>query len=275
VIAPTTRLGIGSYAFTWAIGVPGRLPPLPLDARGLIDRAAELGVGVVQIDDNIALELLDESELEAIAAHARTRGVALEVGTRGSEPDRLRAFVAIARRLGSPLVRVVVDRGDHRPTPDEVVAAFRAVMPAYESAGVTLAIENHDRFPAATLARIVAEVGSARLGICLDTVNSLGSAEGPEAVVRRLAPFTVNLHVKDFRVERAWHHMGFAVAGCPAGQGQLDVPWLLRTLGEAGFRGNAILESWTPPAESIGDTIATEARWARESIRYLRRLIAA
>jgi sugar phosphate isomerase/epimerase len=271
----TTRLGIGSYAFTWAIGVPGHEPGDPLGARGLVDRAAALGVALAQIDDNIALETWSDGELDALAMHARERGVALEVGTRGIEPERLRAFVGIARRLGSPLVRVVLDRGEARPTPDQAITTLRAAIGDYERAGITLAIENHDRFPAAVLAGIVRGVGSPRLGICLDTVNSLGAAEGPAVVVAALAPLAVNLHIKDFRVERAWHHLGFAVSGCPAGAGQLDVPWLLRELTAAGFRGNAILELWTPPGATLAESIATEAEWACESVRYLRRLIPA
>lgn len=94
-------------------------------------------------------------------------------------------------------------------------------------------------------------------------------------MVTALAPLTVNLHIKDFRVERAWHHSGFSVSGCPACTGQLDVPWLLRELASAGFKGNAILEPWTPSSATLSDTIAIEAAWARESVRYLRRLIAA
>jgi hypothetical protein len=37
---------------------------------------------------------------------------------------------------------------------------------------------------------------------------------------------------------------------------------------------NAILELWTPPAGTQAETVAKEATWARESVDYLRRLIA-
>jgi hypothetical protein len=64
------------------------------------------------------------------------------------------------------------------------------------------------------------------------------------------------------------------VTGCPAGQGMLDVPWLLGALRELGRDPNAILELWTPPGADMAETIATEAQWAEESVRYLRTLIA-
>lgn len=37
---------------------------------------------------------------------------------------------------------------------------------------------------------------------------------------------------------------------------------------------NAIVEPWTPPGEGERDIVAGERRWARESVRYLRTLIA-
>ena len=40
----------------------------------------------------------------------------------------------------------------------------------------------------------------------------------------------MNLHVKEFTIHRVDHQLGFVIEGCPAGQGRLDVPWLLREL---------------------------------------------
>jgi sugar phosphate isomerase/epimerase len=105
-------------------------------------------------------------------------------------------------------------------------------------------------------------------------VNSLAIPEGTVEVVDALARHTLCLHVKDFRVRRIWHMMGFTVEGTPAGQGQLDVPWLLDRLGEAGRNPNAILELWVPQQETLAETIALEETWVKESISYLRRFIA-
>ena len=135
-----------------------------------------------------------------------------------------------------------------------------------------LGIENHDRFKAAELRRIIETVGSENVGICLDTANSLGAGEGLETVVAALAPVTFNLHIKDFQVKRLPHLMGFTVTGCPAGQGLLDVPWLLQRLGEFGKCRTAILEQWTIPEPEIEKTIAKENDWANASLEYLKPL---
>jgi len=267
------RLGLSSYTYTWAVGVPGRQPARPLTAFGLLDKVAELGVGVVQIADNLPLDRLPGPDLDALARVADARGVQIEAGTRGIARDHLAGCLRLAVRLRSPILRVVIDTPEHRPSLDEAAALLRPALPEFERAGISLAIENHDRFPAAALADLVRRLDSPYVGVCLDTVNSFGALEGPEHVVRTLAPHTVNLHVKDFTIARANHTMGFVISGCPAGQGRLDLPWVLRELAACGRDPNAILELWTPPEPALEATIAKEDAWARDSIAHLRGLI--
>jgi sugar phosphate isomerase/epimerase len=146
-------------------------------------------------------------------------------------------------------------------------------LQALQRTEVVLAIENHDRFRAQDLLRILERLDSPYAGVCLDTVNSFGALEGPEAVVEALGPWVVNLHIKDFAILRAGHRMGFTIEGRPAGQGRLDVPWLLHRVRGLGRDPNAILELWTPPEGTLAETVAKEAAWAEESVRYLRGLI--
>ena len=267
------RLGISSWTYTWAIGVPGHPPERPMDAMGLLARAAELGVRVVQFADNLPLDQLSSPELDAFERRASELDVRVEVGTRGIGHDNLRTYLQLAERLESSILRVVIDTADHQPDVDEVVDIIKAIIPEFERGGVCLAIENHDRFKAKTLAGIVERIGSQHVGICLDTVNSFGALEGPEVVLEALGPLVVNLHVKDFAIFRANHLMGFAVEGRPAGQGRLNVPWLLEELFGLGLDPNAVLELWTSPEETLSATIAKEDAWAVKSVEYLRTLI--
>jgi 3-oxoisoapionate decarboxylase len=268
------RLGVGSYTYTWAIGVPGYAAPArPLTAEHLIARAAALGVRLVQICDNLPLDPHDLSAAETLAEQAARANVTLETGTRGIGVAHLRAQLGLARSLRAALLRVVIDTAEHHPDADEVMRLLGEVLPEFEQAGVTLAIENHDRFRVQELARIVTTLASPCLGVCLDTANSFGALEGPDVVVGALAPLTVSLHIKDFTLARLPHQMGFLIEGCPAGQGRLDLPWLLKALSEAGRAPDAVLELWTPPEAEVEQTIAKEARWAEESVAYLRTLL--
>lgn len=269
-----TRLGIGSYTYPWAIGLGDARPAAPLSALGVLQRAIALGVRVVQYCDNLPLDALSADELAALLQQAAVHDIQLEVGTRGTQPEGLLAYLRLAQQVGAPLVRVVTDTATCHPTPEEIVRDLATVMPAYEAAGIALAVENHDRFSARAFVRMVTAIGSPRLGICLDTVNSFGALEGPEVVVQTLAPYVLNLHVKDFTIYRAASQLGFTIEGRPAGQGRLDVPWVLETLRAAGRTPNAILELWTPAAATPAETIAREAQWAQESVAYLRSMIA-
>jgi 3-oxoisoapionate decarboxylase len=267
------KLGIGSYTYPWAIGVPGHAPPHPWTVHDLFRKAQALGVRVVQLCDNLPLTRLLPSELDQIVAFAQTHHIAVELGTRGLEEANLLAYLELARRFGCSFVRVVVDTASHHPSPEETVTLLRPLVARFAEAGVKLAIENHDRFTAGTLKDLVAALGPAQVGVCLDTVNSLGALEGPDLVVSTLASYALNLHVKDFTIERVSSQMGFVVAGCPAGRGRLEVPRLLERLRAAGRDVNAILELWTPFGPTLEDTLAREQAWAEESVRYLRQLI--
>jgi len=264
------RLGLSSYTYTWAVGVPGSEPDRPLTAEDLLERASGLGVPVVQFADNLPLHDLDVHDL---ARRARTLGVDLEVGTRGIDRDNLLRYLEIATAVGSPLVRIVVDTADHHPGPQEVMDRLGALRSEFTAAGVTLALENHDRFTAAELAGVVHTLGDDWTGVVLDTVNSFGALEAPDVVIGTLAPLAVNVHVKDFAITRAGHMMGFTIEGRPAGRGRLDIPVLIARIRQHRADITAVLELWTPPQESLASTIDTERRWAEESIAYLRPML--
>ncbi|MBC7813688.1 MAG: sugar phosphate isomerase/epimerase [Burkholderiales bacterium] len=269
-----TILGLGSYACAWAIGVAGyEQPEAPMDTFGLLRFADELGLRLVQIADNLPLHVLSDDQRQRLHDEALQRNIAIEVGARGIQSDHLRQYIELARFFGSPILRVVVDTAEHHPPPDEVVSLVQAALPALEAAGITLAVENHDRFKARTLAGIIAEIDHPRVGICLDTVNSFGSLEGPQVVLDTLGRYVVNLHVKEFAVRRVPHNMGFIITGMPTGQGMLDVPWLLNTLRDYGRNFNAIIETWPAPEPTMRETVAKELDWVRQSAVYLRALI--
>jgi sugar phosphate isomerase/epimerase len=216
---------------------------------------------------------MTSAQLDEFEASAIEFDIAVELGTRGLDAGNLLAYLELALRFRAPFVRLVIDSPGHPPTPEQTIDALRMPVAKYADSAVKLALENHDRFPTATLADIVEALGSDHVGICLDTVNSFGALEGPEVVIRTLAPYALNLHVKDFLIQRVGSQMGFTVAGCPAGQGRLNIPWLLEQLRGAGRDVNAILELWTPFEASLEETIRTEAAWAEASVKYLRQHI--
>ena len=263
-------LGLSSYTYGWAIGVPGHQPARPMNEQDLLEHAHRYGVKLLQVCDNLPLLSLPPERLACFFERAAREGVRIEVGSRRLTVEHVAEMTALARRVGAKLIRFVIDGPDFHPGPDQVTATLREVLPLLD--GLTLGIENHDRFPARTLRSIIEDVGSNRIGICLDTANSLGAGEGLATVVAELAPLTVNLHIKDFYIARMPHLMGFTVEGRPAGAGMLDVRWLLDQLAPFNRCETAVLELWTPPEPDLERTMAKEAAWAAQSLEYLRPL---
>jgi len=266
------QLGISTYTYGWAVGTPDNRPAAHLNEQALLDRAKAFGIGLVQFGDNLPLHDLSTEQLEALYQRALEAKIDLEVGARGLTVEHLERYVEIALRVDAHLLRFVIDRADYEPPVDDVVSLLKEASPLLHRHRITLALENHDRLKAREFARIIERVGSDNVGICLDSVNSMGAGEGLEEVVETLAPYTVNLHLKDFGIERLPHQMGFQIDGRPAGQGMLNVPWLVEQVGQYGRCQTAILEQWVVPEEDIRETILKEQRWAEESLAYLRTL---
>ena len=235
-----------------------------------LETAIRLDVPVVQYLDNLPLHVLTDTELDRLAGRAAEANVAIEVGIRGMDIELLRTYRGLAQRLGSPFVRIMVDKKPDEPTPAEVVARLRPLIPEFADAGIRFAIENQDRFAAASLVEIVEDLGRDHAGVCLDTINSFGALEGTEVLVKTLAPYTINLHLKDFNVRRQPHQLGFLIEGMPAGAGRLNVPWLLAQLPE---NISVILELWPPLLPTMAETVALEQFWLERSIANLKPLI--
>ena len=265
------RLGISSWAFQWLAGRPNHPPETPLSPLGLLDKASELGVSVVQIADNLPLHTYSDEVIHRFGEEAHKRNITIELGTHGIDVDNLLRYLEIAKQYGFTLVRANFPRPEKEK---EAVDLLKASIHAYEEAGVFLALENYDHFPVSELAHIIRAVDSENIGACLDPGNSLSCNEDTERVIDTLAPLTFNLHVKDLQIFREPYNMGFIVEGRACGQGQIDLPQLInRTKKEAPRDINAILECWTPWQGSLQASLDVEDTWIKDSISYLKTLI--
>ncbi len=264
------RLGISSWTYPWAIGVSGFPPPSrPMRIADLLERASALKVDVVQIADNLPLHTLDSAELGDARDQAADLGVAIEIGTRGVEPAHLLRYLSLAAQFDAVLLRTLTASAESQPSLEQAEKWIREVLPKFEDQGITLGLENYETYSCRELAALVRRLDSRRVGVCLDTVNSLGALETPDRVVETLAPLTVNLHIKDFIIDRVPEKMGFVVSGASAGSGRLDIPWLLGQM-PSGKNVTAILEQWPPLKDSIEATVAMEQEWAERGVQYLR-----
>jgi len=266
------QLGLSSYTYTWAVGVPGSQASRTFSAYDLVDKAGAYGLRLVQIADNLPLEGMTDEQLFDLYRYSGKQDVALEMGSRGLTLEHTFKCLETAQKLHSPILRMVIDKPGYEPDLIQIISIIKELLPELRSRKIRLAIENHDRLKAREFEEIIRSVGNEWVGICLDSVNSMGAGEGFGTVSEILIPYTINLHIKDFIIFRVSHKMGFVIEGRPAGQGILNISRLVSTLSESGQCQSAILELWTPPEPTIEDTIRKEEKWASESIDYLKHI---
>ncbi|MEM7739002.1 MAG: TIM barrel protein, partial [Deinococcota bacterium] len=106
------------------------------------------------------------------------------------------------------------------------------------------------------------------LGVCLDVANSIASHEWPETTIQQLAPFAVNLHLKDYTFELDPYGVGFQAVGVPLGEGEMDIQNVFDALTAAKVSPdiNVILEYWLPRAAIDEKGLQLEDVWTSQSV---------
>jgi sugar phosphate isomerase/epimerase len=261
-------IGLGTYAFFWQHS--SRVPQ-PLSLIGAFEQTRQLGVELFQICDYAPLLTMSHAELESAASQARALGLQIELGTKGIEPGHLTGFLQLADLFDAKLVRSMVYAPGFRPSLDEAARMLDQILPAFESAGVTLALETYEQVSTTDLVSLVERVGSDSLGICLDPANVVAGLELPKDAVERCAPLTRNIHVKDFAFARQDGWVGFTYSGAPMGEGLHDYPHLLAAVRPEARGVHEIVEHWLPWQGDPETTVQTEIAWTATTLDYLRR----
>ncbi len=267
------QLGIGSYTYGWGIASINHSVQLSLNEHDLIDKAIQFDVQLLQIGDNIPLHEFDEHRLQLFESALKQNNIALEIGAKGLTSKHLQRYILLCKRFSAKILRFIIDGEGYEPDVSEAIKIIQGETEALVQNNITLALENHDRLKAKEYAEIINCVGSKQVGICLDTVNSMGAGEGLETIIDILAPLTVNLHIKDFGIIRLPHKQGFIIDGRVAGKGMLDIPKLLQKLKNYNRCHTAILEQWVPPEKDSQATIKKEQDWAQMSMTYLKNVV--
>ncbi|MCF0040575.1 sugar phosphate isomerase/epimerase family protein [Dyadobacter fanqingshengii] len=275
------ELGISSFTYGWNVGVAGSMPEKAMDETDLVRQTLDFGLACLQIGDNLPIHTFDEDRKNNFRSLIKQNGIRLEIGAKNLSPENLEQYIDLCAFFDSPLLRFVIDDDDYQPNTYNIIALIKDILPELVEKNIVLGIENHDRFEAQQLAYIMNAVGHRNVGICLDCVNSIGAGEGLAYVASILAPYTVNLHIKDFKISRLPHKMGFTVQGEICGKGMTDLPWLLETVKRGGSCKSAVLEQWVPPevplgvppGDNIAETCRKEREWAEQGVAYIKSLM--
>ena len=261
-------IGLSTYAFFWRSSAAA---PRPAGLHEMLEETASLGPTVFQICDYPPIESAPAAELTRIRDHAADLGLTLELGTRGISAERLDRYRDLAAALGATFVRSMLNTAEHRPGREEAVALLRAALPGYQDRGLTLGLETYEQVATSDLVDVIRAVDSPSLGVCLDPANCVARLETPDSVIAQVAPYVVNLHIKDFAFSRAPGWVGFSLTGCLLGTGLLDYDGMVAAIrpGERGI--SQVVEHWLPRADTMKETCAAEREWTRHSAEFLLR----
>jgi len=256
---------------------------LPLDARGVLDFAAERGLEGVQFGSPLQLSsTLDAGEIQAVREYAERRGLYLELGIPcinphqaaphfraepGSFETQLEALMRAAAVAGVTCLRTFMG-GQFQTIPDRIARrmddlqhdsarpdapwdrqlddttlVLKRLAPVARELDIRLALETHLDATSFQLLRIIEEVGSDTVGICLDTANVMLRMEDPLEAVRRLAPHVLMTHIKDAVL--LFHEEGLRWQCRPCGQGAVPFPAVLELLAAEPQEINLSIEDHT------------------------------
>ena len=267
------KIGIGSYAYRWAIGYGDFNPHNPMTPFELLEKATELDVKVVQLCENISLQRYNSKSLRQLRRRAEERGIVLEVGIQEADFSVLRTYLTTAILLGSSLVRVALNAPGKHPTLNESLAIINKLLPVLKAESMTLALENQFHLSSTEMVKLVNTVDNPLVGICLDTANSIGLLEKPLDTVRSLAPYAVSVHLKDYKIVQC--SVGYKIVGTPLGAGFLDIESVIDLLKRSAHNPNIILEQWMNRLESEEETLQMEEDWVRGSVKHIKKSLGA
>ncbi len=97
--------------------------------------------------------------------------------------------------------------------------------------------------------------------------NSICANEWPEETIKLLAPYTINLHLKDYEITPDKYGVGFRIHGVPLGDGRAPLAWTLEQLAHCPADMSVILEHWLMiEGGTLDDAIAREQPWIERTV---------
>jgi sugar phosphate isomerase/epimerase len=243
-------LHLSGFGESWGFQSEGKTYAFEktMNLDDLMDLAVKEGIEVlhitlVDLDNDTSAE-----HLAAVKANAEKHGLDLELNISFNAPSDPRVNATIEEALevghavGAKLVKFSTDVAHPHPIshacmcPEameqiaKIVMDFKRNIPTIEKYGMKIAIENHCDLFSDEVIYMVEQLHHPLIGACCDTINSLVMAEGIEACVRKMAPYSYCVHFCDNRIFA--DPDGTHSLGCAIGDGDVDVAEIMKILRE-------------------------------------------
>ena len=269
----TCRVGLGSFAFRYAVGTEGFSSPRPMDCLQFLRTAHQLGYQGVQFCENLMYARSGRDELVSLGQEARKLGMFVELGMNSLTDENLARHLEIAEIVGADLTRIVL--GGERstePSPRRVADAtsiLKNAIPQSRRQQVTLGIENHFDLSTSDIVAIARAIDDEQVGLIFDATNALGFLEKPADTFALMRSYLIACHIKDYRIEKI--EGGYFITGARLGTGMLDVNNILPTVLALPRKISVVLESFQRRQDqwTIDEVIYWERRQIEVDTIYL------
>ena len=293
-MAKRMKLGLHTYTLhLWGLGqnwgIVADPRPKAMNLLQLMDKAVEWGLDGLHIT-GCDLETKDDQRLEEVRAGAESRSLYLEYNFSRDEEfdprltDRIEDGIQIAEKLGADLAKLSLDIRRPRPLygscfhPDvmrQLCTCYdevTAVLPLLDRTGIRLALENHTETFADEILWLIENVNHPLVGACVDTVNSMGVLENPEAAVKKLAPYAFANHFCDHKLDR--DQFGIRFHGVALGDGDIDCFKTYQTISELSPTDRITFEiEWDIGEDPLEVAREKEMDACIRSIKYAREVL--
>jgi sugar phosphate isomerase/epimerase len=273
------KLGIFSYSYHLAFGkhpdFTAANPDDRMDLFKFMDRSKELGVDGIQIDIT-HLESTDDVYLEKLSKYAQNKGFYVEYGSILIEDGHTLKELEIARQLKAPIMRTFMgfSRYDKTCNPkhelENAIAVLKNLLPKLHEYDIKLAIENHCDCTTDELLSVIHAVNDPYVGVCPDLGNFMINLENPTKSVKKLAPYIITTHFKDYNMEMC--NWGFKSYGVALGDGMIDLKAILKILVKDAKLDRIMLEIPVEKASFPNGLVDDKTSLARED-DFMRRSV--
>ncbi len=144
--------------------------------------------------------------------------------------SQIKQLIPIAKRLNSKIIRIKasdilcserwkINSGWNKYL-NNLVQKLKSLKKILLKNNLKIAIENHQDLDSFELKYIVEKVGKDVVGINFDIGNSLATCENPLMFAKRIAPYIINVHIKDYKLSSS--RKGIVLNRCAIGKGDVD-----------------------------------------------------
>jgi sugar phosphate isomerase/epimerase len=268
-------LFLSSFSYKFSLGFQDYPVRERVSLDRLVGKIRTLGCKGVQICGHAHPESLTQAEVQHLASTAANSGVAVEWGFDSWDEGVISTLVQWSKITQSPRLRGVFGAKflERAVTGEQrlrlAVDALSNLLPVLERSNIQIVMENHFDLTSDQFRALVQEINHPLVCLCLDLTNSIADLEMPERTIKKLAPFSTMMHLKDMRLVRMVGCMQFL--GAPLGSGIVACEALLHQALRLNPDLDVCVELGLPWPEGYSEDITTlEDRWVAESVQNAR-----